>query len=147
MNRITVLVADDHISARGGTKGILDAEKDMAVVGEASDGEEAVAMARRLMPDVAVLDIVMPRLDGIEATRLIKEHCPNTAVLLLSIYDDRQYVVGALAAGADGYLMKNVRAPQLVRAVREVHAGEFDPNRWLAWSAIEHHATGSPAVR
>lgn len=124
MDKIRVLIADDHAVVREGTRRILEQEKDMEVVGEASDGDEAVVMAGRLKPDVAIVDIAMPRMDGIEATRQIKALCPDVTVLILSAYDDDQFVFGLLEAGAAGYLLKSVRSQEVVDAVRAVHAGE-----------------------
>jgi len=124
MDKIKILLADDHVVVRQGTRELLEREQDMRVVAEAGDGEEAVRMAAEHRPDVAIMDISMPRLNGIEATRQIKAAQPGTAVLVLTAYDDDQYVFALLEAGAAGYLLKNVRADELVRAIRAVHAGE-----------------------
>lgn len=122
--RIRILIADDHALVREGTRRILEREEDLEVVGEAADGEEAVALAERLAPDVAVIDIGMPRMNGIEATRRIKEEHPEIGVLVLSVHDDDPYVYAILEAGAAGYLLKDVRGAELVEAVRSVRAGE-----------------------
>lgn len=122
--RIRILIADDHALVREGTRRILEREADLEVVGEAADGEEAVALAERLAPDVAVIDIGMPRLNGIEATRRIKEEHPEIGVLVLTVHDDDPYVYAILEAGAAGYLLKDVRGSELVDAVRSVRAGE-----------------------
>ncbi len=124
MDKIRVILADDHAFVREGTRQLLEREPDLEVVGEAGDGEEAVDLAMRLAPDVAIVDIAMPRLNGIEATKRIKTLKPATAVLILSAYDDDQYVFALLEAGAAGYLLKNVRGRELVEAIRAVHAGE-----------------------
>ena len=124
MDKIKVLIADDHAVVREGTRRILEQEKDFEVVGEAADGDEAVMMAANLKPNVAIVDIAMPRMDGIEATRQIKAQCPDVTVLILSAYDDDQFVFSLLEAGAAGYLLKSVRSQELVDAVRAVHAGE-----------------------
>jgi DNA-binding NarL/FixJ family response regulator len=124
VERIRILIADDHTLVRDGTRRILEAEEDLEVVGEAGDGEEAVLQAARARPDVAIIDIAMPKLDGIEATRQIKSLCPRTAVLVLTAYDDDQCIFRLLEAGAAGYLLKSVRSGELVDAVRALHAGE-----------------------
>lgn len=122
--RIRVLIADDHALVREGTREILEREEDLEVVGEAADGKEAVALAGRLAPDVAVLDIGMPGMNGIEATRRIKSEHPEIGVLVLTVHDDDPYVYAILEAGAAGYLLKDIRGAQLVDAVRSVRAGE-----------------------
>jgi NarL family two-component system response regulator LiaR len=124
LDKIKVLIADDHAVVREGTRRILEQEEDLDVVGEAADGDEAVRMAASLKPDVAIVDISMPRMDGIEATRQIKAQSPDVTVLILSAYDDDQFVFSLLEAGAAGYLLKSVRSQELVDAVRAVHAGE-----------------------
>ncbi len=124
MNKIRILIADDHAVVREGTRKILVQESDMEVVAEAADGEAAIRLAGSSNPDVAIIDISMPVVDGIEATRRIKELYPGVSVLILSAYDDDQFVFGLLEAGAAGYLLKSVRAHELVNAVRQVHSGE-----------------------
>ena len=124
LEKISVLIADDHAVVREGTRQILQKEPDIEVVAEACDGEEAVRLATTFAPDVAILDIAMPKADGIEATRQIKAVRPSVAVLILSAYDDEQFVFSLLEAGVAGYLLKSVRARDLVEAVRAVHAGE-----------------------
>lgn len=121
---IRVLLADDQPLVREGLCRILDRESDLDVVGEAADGEQAVDQARRLLPDVAVLDIRMPRLDGIEATRrIVAELGDRVRVLVLTTFDLDQYVFDALRAGASGFLLKDAPAEELVDAVRVVAAG------------------------
>ena len=124
MGKIRILIADDHTVVREGTRRILEQESDMEVVGEAGDGEEAVNLATSLKPDVAIMDISMPKMDGIEATKLIKAACPSISVLALSAYDDDQFVFSLLEAGAAGYLLKSVRSRELVDAIRAVYSGE-----------------------
>lgn len=124
MGKIRILIADDHAVVREGTRQILEQEQDLEVVGEAGDGEETVALATDLKPDVAIVDISMPKLDGIEATRQIKSLCPAISVLILTAYDDEQFIFSLLEAGAAGYLLKTVRGRELVDAVRAVNAGE-----------------------
>jgi DNA-binding NarL/FixJ family response regulator len=124
MEKISVIIADDHAVVREGTRYILDQEPDIEVVGEAANGAEAVALVQQFNPQVAIVDISMPVMGGIEATGRIKAVCPSTAVLILSSYDDDQYVFALLAAGAAGYLLKDVSSAEVVRAVRCVSAGE-----------------------
>ncbi len=124
MSKIKVIIADDHALFREGTRNLIEQEKDLEVVGEASDGEEAVELVTRLCPHVALMDIAMPRVNGIEATRQIKAYQPSTAVLILTAYDNDQYILALLEAGAAGYLLKNVSGKELVNAIRAVYAGE-----------------------
>ncbi len=121
---ITILLADDHTLVREGTREVLERYPDLEVVGEAADGEEAVRLACQLQPDIVLMDIGMPGVNGIEATRRIKARCPQVAVLVLTAYDDDQYVFAILQAGAAGYLLKSARGSELVEAVRAVSSGE-----------------------
>lgn len=127
--KIRILIADDHAVLREGMRNLLEKEKDFEVAGEASDGEEAVKLATELKPDVVVMDIVMPKLSGIEATRLIKQANPSSAVLILTAYSDIRYILGLLEAGACGYLLKSARGTEVVGAIRAVRSGEsvLDP--------------------
>jgi len=129
MVKIRILIADDHAVLREGMHNRLEQEKDFEVVGEASDGEEAVKLGSELKPDVIIMDIVMPKLSGIEATRLIKQASPSTAVLILTAYSDIRYILGLLEAGACGYLLKSARGSEIVGAIRAVRSGEsvLDP--------------------
>ncbi len=124
MGKIKILIADDHAVVREGTRQLLEKEADLAVVAEACDGEEAVRLAGSAKPDVAIIDIAMPNVDGIEATKQIKELYPGIAILILSAYDDDQFVFSLLEAGAAGYLLKSVRGHELVEAIRHVYSGE-----------------------
>jgi len=124
LDSIKILIADDHALVRDGTRQILEHEKDLKVVAEAGDGDEAVELATRFKPDVAIVDISMPKLDGIEATKQIKALCPSIAVLILTAYDDEQFIFSLLEAGAAGYLLKSIRGHELVDAVRAIYAGE-----------------------
>ena len=121
---ITILIADDHVLVREGTRRLLEAEPDLRVVAEAGDGATAVTETERLKPDVVIMDIAMPVMNGIEATRQIKARTPQVAVLALTAHDDMQYVMKLLDAGAAGFLLKDVRGRELVEAVRAVHRGE-----------------------
>ncbi len=123
-DKIRIFIAEDHVVVREGTRSLLEREEDFEVVGEAGDGEEAVRLIAQLQPDVAILDIAMPKLNGIEVTKRIKKHYPSIAVLILTAYDNDQYVFALLEAGAAGYLLKTVRGHEVVEAVRAVRAGE-----------------------
>ena len=123
-DKLTVLIADDHPLVREALHRALEGEKDIEIVAEVGDGEEAVKFASELKPNVAVMDIVMPKLNGIEATRKIKEIAPDTAILILTAYDDDEYVLGLLDAGAAGYLLKSARGRDLVGAIRAIRSGE-----------------------
>lgn len=121
---ITVLLADDHELMRGGLRGMLEAHPDLRVVGEAGDGAEAVELALQLRPDVVIMDIRMPRLDGIEATRRLLAHNGAPRVLVLTTFDLDEYVWEAMRAGAGGFLLKDAPPGQLAEAVRTVAAGD-----------------------
>jgi DNA-binding NarL/FixJ family response regulator len=122
---IKVLLADDQELVRTGFRMILGAERDLEVVGEAADGDDAVALAARLRPDVALMDIRMPRLDGLAATRkILAQPATKVRVLILTTFDEDEYVFEALRAGASGFMLKTAPADQLVAGVREVAAGE-----------------------
>lgn len=121
---IRVLLADDHTIVREGVRMCLEAMGDISVVAEAGDGQEAVALATQLRPDVAVVDLTMPRLNGVEAIRQIKRDLPATEVVVLSVHDSEAYVVQALRAGAAGYVLKRNAATELVAAIRAAHEGQ-----------------------
>ena len=121
---VRVILAEDHALVRQGTRRILEDSDRIVVVEEAADGEAAVAAVERHGPDVAIIDIGMPVLNGIEATRRIKDSNPHVGVLVLTVHDDDQYVFALLDAGAAGYLLKDVEGAQLVQAVEAIHAGE-----------------------
>ncbi len=145
MDKIRVIIAEDHAVVREGTRQLLEREPDIQVVGEAANGAEAVGLIERLRPDVAMLDISMPVMGGIEATEKIKAIQPSTAVLILTAYDDDQYVFALLGAGAAGYLLKDVPAAEVVRAVRSVHAGEPVLHPAIARKVLARFATEAQA--
>jgi two-component system, NarL family, response regulator LiaR len=120
---IRVLVADDHGVVREGLRSFLALQDDIEVVGEAVDGEEAIEAVRRLSPDVALMDLVMPRMDGIEAIRHIRDESPQTRVIVLTSFVDEDKMLPAVRAGAAGYLLKDVEPQELVTAIRTVHGG------------------------
>src|SRR5258708_6698945 len=119
MEKIRVLLADDHTVVRQGLRALLTAEGDIDVVGEAENGRQAVELVKKLLPDVAVIDIAMPVLNGLEATRQITRAVPSTKVLILSSYSDDEYVSQTTEAGAVGYLVKQTAGDELLRAIRE----------------------------
>ena len=121
---ITVLLVDDHAYIRKGIQYLLEATQDLVVVGTAANGVEAVAKARYHQPDVVILDISMPFMNGIEATRQIRACCPGTHILTLSIFPDKEYVRNALEAGAQGYVLKDQIGDELVEAIRSIHSGK-----------------------
>src|SRR5713101_5627864 len=122
--QIRVMLADDHALVREGTRRLLESEGDVEVVAEAASGEEAILAAQRFHPDIAIIDIAMPGIGGIEATRTIKAHCPETAILILSAYDDEPYLIALLEVGAAGFLLKNIHGQELINAIRAVSRGE-----------------------
>jgi DNA-binding NarL/FixJ family response regulator len=120
---IRILLADDHAVVRDGVRALLEKQSDMAVIAEAADGRDAVRLAEELAPDVAIMDIAMPNMNGIEATRRILAAHPRTAVVVLSMHQDESYVLGSLKAGARGYLLKDSLRSEIVEAVRTVSQG------------------------
>jgi DNA-binding NarL/FixJ family response regulator len=123
MDELRVLIADDHPIVRQGLRAMLSLEKDLRIVGEAADGEEVVALAQRLEPDIVLMDVRMAKLNGIAATQRIKEMLPKANVLILTNYDDDEYIIGCIKAGASGYLLKDVPPGELVKAIRTVAQG------------------------
>jgi NarL family two-component system response regulator LiaR len=121
---IRILLADDHMVVRSGLSTVLAVYDDMEMVGEAGDGEEAIRLCEKLQPDVVLMDLLMPKMDGVTATRIIKERWPTIQVIALTSFKEKEYVEGALKAGASGYLLKNVSAEELVNAVRRAVAGQ-----------------------
>ncbi len=127
--RIKILIADDHSVVRKGLRALFTSAPEFWIVGEASDGEQTIRLLEKRKPDVAMIDISMPKLNGIEATRIIKERQPHMKVLILTIYDDEEHVSQIIRAGADGYVLKNAGKKELFAAIRAVAEGEpfFSP--------------------
>jgi DNA-binding NarL/FixJ family response regulator len=120
-----LIIADDHALLRSGIASMLAGEQDLEVVGEAADGQEALELCRRLRPDLILMDVRMPKMDGLTATRTIKEELPRVSVVMVTMQDDPDYLVEAVIAGAAGYVLKGATPDQLTEAVRQVLAGEF----------------------
>ncbi len=138
------MLVEDHTIVRKGISEFVQREPDMEVVGEVGDGEEAIKMAAELQPDIVVMDIVMPNLNGIEATKRIKELYPSIAVLILTAYDYDQYIFALLEAGAAGYLMKGARVSELIDAIRAVYAGESVLHPVIARRVIDRMISLAP---
>jgi DNA-binding NarL/FixJ family response regulator len=149
MKRIGVLLADDHTVVRQGLRALLEAERDIAVVGEAENGRQAVVLAKKLLPEVVIMDLAMPGLNGLEATRQILKNLPAVKVLVLTSYGDEDYVAQLLAAGAAGYVIKQTAADDLLNGIRKVHQGKafFSPSiaKRLRQRNCEAFASGRPA--
>jgi len=139
MQKITVLLADDHTIVRQGLRALLEAEQDIRVVGEAETGRQAIQMISRLRPDVAIMDIAMPLLNGLEATRQIRRQSPSTKVLILSMHSDDEYAHQAIQAGAAGYLIKQTAANDLLNAIREIYKGNAFFSPPISKLLIDHY--------
>ncbi len=124
MDKIKVLIADDHRVVREGLAAILKTKDELQIVGEAQDGVEAVEKARSLLPDVILMDVSMPRMGGVEATRQIKREFPHIGIVALTMYDEQQYIFDLVRAGATGYLLKDSESSQIVAAIRAIYRGE-----------------------
>jgi two-component system NarL family response regulator len=124
MNRIRVLVVDDHFVVRLGLRAVIDPEPDMVVVAEASSGEKAIQLFREHDPDITLMDLRMPLMSGVEATRSIRQHSPNARIIVLTTYDGDEDIFRALDAGARAYLLKDMSREELLDAIRAVHAGQ-----------------------
>jgi DNA-binding NarL/FixJ family response regulator len=148
MKRITVLLAEDHTIVREGFRKMLELENDLQVVGEAQDGRQAVALAKKLHPAVVLMDIAMPLLNGLEATRQVLKAMPATKVLMLSAHSDDAYVKNATESGAVGFLLKQTSAHDVCRAIREVHAGKtfFSPSIARHFNRLDPLLTGRTGV-
>jgi NarL family two-component system response regulator LiaR len=144
--RITVLIADDHPVVRQGVRTVLEVQEGLELAGEASDGAEAVQLVQQSLPDVVLMDLVMPGVDGIEATRQIRDLSPSTKVIVLTSFDDDERVFPAIKAGAAGYLMKDVPPAELAEAVRRVHRGEALVAPSVAAKLMQEVAGRKPAI-
>lgn len=133
---IRVILADDHAVVRAGIRQFLERAKDIQVVGEADDGEQAQELIQEHHPDVAILDIQMPKASGIEVTRWIRTHFRKTGVLILTAYNDDPYVIAVLQAGANGYVLKTASPLEIIQAVRDVHAGKSAINQAIAQKIV-----------
>ncbi len=143
MDKIKVVLADAQAIVREGTRLLLEREADMAIVGEATTGEEVVRLVESLKPDVVLLDIAMPKLDGTEVTRRIKSRFPSVAILVLTAFDAEESVFALLEAGAAGYLLKNSFSREVVEAIRAVHAGESVLHPSIARKVIQRAIRGT----
>lgn len=138
MEKIKVFLVEDHTVVREGIRELIEREEDMEVVGETGNGEEAVQMVSRLKPDVVLMDIALPGLNGVEATRCIKESHPSVSVLVLTAYDSEEFIFAILRARAAGYLLKNVRGRELLNAIRAVYEGNSVLHPTVAKKVLEH---------
>ncbi|MFI5182500.1 MAG: response regulator [Thermoanaerobaculia bacterium] len=145
MAKIRVVIADDHALLREGIRALLSRETDIEVVGEASDGREAIARCRALKPDVVLMDIAMPGLGGLEASLEIRKECPETRVLVLTQYEDREYVARFLKAGAAGYVLKRTAGAELASAIRSVHRGGLVLDPQVAREALRESEPAAEA--
>jgi NarL family two-component system response regulator LiaR len=144
--KIRVLLADDHVLVRQGIRQFLESAEDMTVVAETDNGQEVLELVERTLPDVALLDIQMPGMNGVEAARQIKSRYPQVRVLILTAYDDDPYIFAAVQAGADGYLLKRIDVEDLLRAVRAVHRGDAVLSPEVTARVMRQMQTGRPTV-
>lgn len=145
MTKIRVLIADDHTIVRQGLVGILKASEEIEVVGEAADGAEAIEKALKAKPDVVVLDVSMPRLNGLEAARRIHEALPATRILVLTMHEDEEYVLKMVRAGASGYLLKDGAASELIEGIRELKRGGTHFGHHAAQTLAEAYQRDDPS--
>jgi DNA-binding NarL/FixJ family response regulator len=140
---IKVFIVDDHHVVRRGLLFFLKTQKDIEIVGEASNGEEAIQLIQQLKPDVVLMDLVMPVMDGIEATKKIKEMAPDIKILILTSFSDQDHVIPAIRAGASGYQLKDIEPDELVRTIRAVFNGESQLHPKVTSHVINHLAGGA----
>jgi len=143
---IRVLVVDDHAILRDGIRSLLESQDDIIVVGEAGDGGEAIELVDKLLPDIVLMDISMPKTNGLEATRIIKDRHPHLKVLILTQHDNREYIAPALGAGAAGYVLKRSGRREMLNAIRQVHEqGVFLPNN-VAQEVLQDYSQAGRTV-
>jgi DNA-binding NarL/FixJ family response regulator len=147
MSNLRIMVADDHGTVREGLKMIISAQADMEIVGEAADGRAAVALAQELLPDIVVMDVSMPQLNGLKATEKLKELCPQVKVLTLTRHTDDGYLQQLLRAGASGYVLKQSAATELIHAIRAVAAGGKYLDPALTGKVMGHYSGRSADLR
>ena len=143
-DKIRVMIVDDHAVVRQGLRSFLELQDDIEVVGEAADGAEAVAVAKETLPDVILMDLVMPGMDGVAATRAISTAVPSARVLVLTSFSEDEKVFASIKAGAHGYLMKDVLPPELVKAIRTVHRGEAQLHPEIARKLMNEFSSPAP---
>lgn len=141
---ITVMIVDDHEMVRKGARGYLEAQPDITVVAEAESGSEAVRLVREVVPDVVLMDLVMPEMDGVEATRKVKDISPRTQIIVLTSYHQDEHIFPALQAGAISYLLKDVKARELVAAIHQAAMGEATLHPRVAARVIKQVRSGEP---
>jgi len=139
---ITVMIVDDHEMVRKGAKGYLDAQPDLVVIAEAESGEEAVRLAREHVPHIVLMDLIMPGMDGVEATRKIKDVSPRSQIIVLTSYHQDEHIFPALQAGAISYLLKDVKAHELVEAIHRAAQGEATLHPRVAARVIKQFSSG-----
>ncbi len=135
-----IIITDDHVLIRDGIQAMLESEPDLEVIGEATNGLEALELCRELCPELVLMDVRMPVMDGLEATRQIKRECPETSVLMVTTYESSDYLFEAIKAGAAGYVLKNATKPQLSNAIRRTLGGESPLNQELAMEMLRRFA-------
>jgi NarL family two-component system response regulator LiaR len=145
-DRISVMLVDDHAIVRQGLRTYLELQPDIEVVGEASDGKQAIAMVRDLLPDVILMDLVMPNADGVEATRAVTSLSPSTRVIVLTSFSEDEKVFASIKAGAQGYLMKDVLPQDLVAAIRTVYRGEAQLDPEIARKLMQEFTNPQPTA-
>ena len=144
---ITVMIVDDHQMVRNGARGYLDVQPEISVVAEAESGAEAVRLAREFIPDVVLMDLVMPGMDGVEATRKVKDISPRTQIIILTSFHEDEHIFPALQAGAISYLLKDVKAAELVEAIRRAAVGEATLHPRVAARLIKQFSNQEPDRR